>query len=119
MSPLVLGGRRTSIQERARSRVLNDDELKAVVEAAEQRRDDPFAAFVLFVLHTATRRGEAAGLSRSELSDGGKTWVIPGSRYKSKRDTLIPLSEAAQQVIAAQQVLGDYVFQRHRAARAR
>ena len=110
VSPLVPGGRRTSIQERARSRVLNDDELKAVVETAEQRRDDPFAAFVLFVLHTATRRGEAAGLRRSELSDGGKTWVIPGSRYKSKRDTLIPLSEAAQRVIAAQPVLGDYVF---------
>ena len=48
VSVLGRGGRRTSIAERARSRVLNDAELKAVVETAEQRRDDPFAAFVLF-----------------------------------------------------------------------
>ncbi len=105
------GGRRTSIAERARSRVLNDAELKAVVETAEQRKDDSFAAFVLFVLYTATRRGEAAGLQkRGELSDDGRTWVIPAARYKSKRDTLVPLSEAAQRVIAAQPVRGDFVF---------
>ena len=115
VSPLVRGMRRTSIAERARSRVLSDAELKAVVETAEQHRDDPFAAFVLFVLHTATRRGEAAGLHRSELSDGGKTWIIPGSRYKSKRDTLIPLSEAAQRVIAAQPQRGGYVSHMARA----
>jgi integrase len=112
VSVLGRGGRRTSIAERARSRVLNDDELKRVVETAEaeQRKGNPFGGFTLLVLYTATRRGEAAGLRRSELSDGGKTWVIPGSRYKSKRDTLIPLSTAAQRIVAAQPVLGDYVF---------
>ena len=110
VSPLGRGGRRTSIAERARSRVLNDAELKAVVETAEQRKDDPFAAFVLFVLYTATRRGEAAGLRRSELSDDGTNWLIPGSRYKSKRDVLIPLSEMAQGIVKAQPVLGDFVF---------
>ena len=81
--------------------MLNDEELKAVVETAEQRRDDPFAAFVLFVLYTATRRSEAAGLHRSELSDDGRTWVIPGRRYKSGTDTLVPLSTAAQKIVAA------------------
>jgi integrase len=109
ISPLGRGGRRTSIRDRARSRVLSDAELKAIVTTAEQRKD-PFAAFVRFVLHTATRRSEAAGLRRSELLDNGKTWVIPGSRYKSGKDTLIPLSEAAQRVIAAQPKLGDFVF---------
>ena len=109
-SPLGRGGRRTSIAERARSRVLSDDELKRVVEIAEQRRDDPFAAFVLFVLYTATRRSEVAGLHRSELTDDGQTWVIPGARYKSKRDTLTPLSLAAQKIIAARPLPGVYVF---------
>ena len=33
-----------------------------------------------------------------------------GCRYKSKRDTLIPLSEAAQRIVAAQPNAGDYVF---------
>ena len=110
VSPLGRGGRRTSIAGRARQRVLNDEELKAVVETAEQRRDDPFAAFVLFVLYTATRRSEAAGLHRSELSDDGRTWVIPGRRYKSGKDTLVPLSTAAQKIVAARPLRGVYVF---------
>jgi integrase len=106
------GGRRTSAAERVRSRVLSDAELKAVVETAEaqQRKGDPFAGFILFVLYTATRRGEAAGLRRSELSDDGRTWIIPGNRYKTGRDTLVPMSAAAQKVIAAQPELGDFVF---------
>jgi integrase len=37
-------------------------------------------------------------------------WVVPAARYKSKRDTLIPLSKAAQQIIAGQPVRGPYVF---------
>jgi integrase len=66
---------------------------------------------VQLVLLTATRRGEAAGLRRSsELTDGGQTWIIPAARYKSKRDTLVPLSKAAQRIIAAQPQLGDFVF---------
>src|SRR5262249_54817246 len=53
---------------------------------------------------------EAAGLRRSELSDNGQTWIIPAARYKSNRDMLIPLSRAAQKIIAAQPPLGDFVF---------
>jgi hypothetical protein len=110
VSVLGRGGRRTSTRERARSRVLSDTELRRVWLAAEQDKT-PFGAFARFVLLTATRRGESAGLRRSELSDGGRTWIIPAARYKSKHDTLIPLSKAAQRIVAAQPVLaGDYVF---------
>jgi integrase len=111
ISPLGRGMRRTSIQERARSRILSDDELRAVWLTAEQDKG-PFGPFVRFVLLTATRRSEAAGLRRSELSDGGRTWTIAASRYKSGRDTLIPLSTAAQKILAAQPQLsgGDHVF---------
>jgi integrase len=109
ISPLVRGGRRTSIAERARSRVLSDDELRLVWLAAEQDKG-PFGPFVRFVLLTASRRGESAGLRRSELSDGGKVWTIPASRYKSGRDVVIPLSAAAQKIIATQPALGDFAF---------
>jgi len=111
---LAPGGRRTSISERARERVLSDAELKAVWLAAE--KDKLFGGYIKFVLLTATRRGEAAGLRRSELSqsdrndDTGPIWSIPGTRYKNKLDTVIPLSQAAQKIIAAQPVLGDFVF---------
>jgi integrase len=111
ISPLTRGGRRTSIQERARSRILSDDELAGVVRTAETL-PEPFGGFVLFLLHTATRRSEAAGLRRSELSDGGKVWTIPAARYKTGKDTVIPLSAAARAIIAAQPVFGagDFVF---------
>jgi integrase len=109
ISPLGRGGRRTSAKDRARSRVLSDDELRQVWTTAE-RLKGPFAGFLQFTLLTATRRNEAAGLRRTELSDDGRTWVIPAARYKNGRDTLIPLSKAAQRIVAAQPQLGDFVF---------
>jgi integrase len=108
VSPLGRGGRRTSIKDRARTRVLSDDELRQVWTTAEKLKT-PFAGFVQFVLLTATRRSEAAGLRRTEVLTSD-TWVIPGARYKSGKDTLIPLSKAAQRIIAAQPQLGDFVF---------
>jgi integrase len=110
VSPLGRGGRRTSIRERARTRVLSDTELQRVWLAAEQDKG-PFGGFVMFALLTATRRGEAAGLRRSELSHDGQVWIIPGARYKNGKDMLVPLSAAAQRIVAGQPVLaGDHVF---------
>src|SRR5262249_36592711 len=99
-----------SISEHARSHVPSDAELAAIVLAAEQ--DKLFGSYLLFTLCTATRRGESAGLRRSELSPDGRIWIIPAARYKSKRDTVVPLSVAAQKILAAMPVLpgGEYVF---------
>ena len=99
-----------SISEHARSHVPSDDDLKAIVLAAE--RDELFGSYLLFTLLTATRRGESAGLRRSELSPDGRVWIIPAARYKSKRDTVVPLSVAAQKILASMPVRpgGDYVF---------
>ena len=99
---------RISISERSRSHVPSDAELRAIVLAAE--RDQLFGSYLLFTLLTAARRGESAGLRRSELSPDGRTWIIPGSRYKNGRDCLVPLPAKAQAIIASMPVLGDYVF---------
>jgi integrase len=110
VSPLTRGMRRTSIAERARSRTLSDDELRRVWVAAEQDKG-PFGPFVRFLLLTCARRSEAGGLRLSELSEDGTAWTIPGARYKNGRDVVIPLSKAAQAIVAARPVLaGDYVF---------
>jgi integrase len=109
VSVLPRGGRRTSPREQARSRTLSDDELRKVWLAAEQDTT-LFGGYIRFLLLTATRRGEAAGLRRSELSPDGTVWVIPGERYKSKRDVVLPLSKPAQTIVAAQPVAGDFVF---------
>jgi integrase len=100
---------RISISDHARSHVPSDTELRAIVLAAEQDQG-VFGRYLLFTLYCACRRGESAALARSELIDGGKSWLIPASRYKSKRDLLIPLSAKAQAIVAAMPVLGDYVF---------
>src|SRR5262249_42555712 len=57
-----------------------------------------FGYFVRFILLTAARRNEAAGMVDTELV--GDDWIIPGSRYKSKLDHLIPLSSAARDLLA-------------------
>ena len=108
MSPLLArgGGQRAS---KPRERFLDDDELRSVWRAAEADKG-PFGAFVRFTLLTATRRNEGAGLRRDELSPDGETWIIPGARYKTGKDTLIPLSKAAQAIIAAQPARGAFVF---------
>jgi integrase len=110
VSVLGRGGRRVKPKDLARSRVLTDAELASIWRAAETY-PGPFGAYLRFTVLTATRRGESAGLRRSELSEGDTVWTIPGSRYKSGNDTVIPLSKAAQAIIATQPVLlGDFVF---------
>ncbi len=92
-----------------RDRTLDDDELRAVWKAADADKG-PFGAFIRFVLLTAARRNEAADMPRSgELIDNNTGWLIPANRYKTKRDTLIPLSRAAQAIIAAMPD-GDFLF---------
>jgi integrase len=111
--PIVPGMARIKPDERARSRVLNDDELRAVWTTAEQR-SDPFAAMIRFMLLTACRRSEAAALTWGEIIDDdiGQCWLLPAGRNKVKVDLIRPLSEAAQAILEAQAQIGDcpYVF---------
>jgi integrase len=112
ISPLANVERRTSIKDRARTRVLTEDELRRVWVAAE-KFPAPFGPYLRFVLLTACRRNEAGGIKLAELLDA-TTWVIPRARYKTgekvKIDMLIPLSKAAQAIIAAQPEGNDFIF---------
>jgi Arm DNA-binding domain/Phage integrase central domain/Phage integrase family len=105
-TPLVKGmGRAAPARERARQRVLSDQELRAVWYAAETS-GTAYGALVQLILLTATRLREAAHMTRDELSVDGKEWVIPGSRHKSKKDFLVPLSQPARDVLAKLPVIG-------------
>jgi integrase len=64
---------RTSGKERARARILTDDELRSIWQAAEAATGAPFGPFVQFLLLTGARRSEAAAMARSELS--GANWT--------------------------------------------
>jgi integrase len=98
-SPIVKGMTLTKPKDRMRDHKLSDAEVAAVWHAA-QEMPGAFGPFVQFALLTATRRNEAARLRWGELSPDRKTWVIPAARYKSKRDHLVPLSPAAQALLA-------------------
>ncbi len=108
-SPIVRGMARYSKKERARTRILSDDELRRVWSTAETM-PGTFGALVQFILLTATRRNEAAHMRRSELD--GADWLIPAARYKGKHDHLIPLSATAQKIIENVPIIdgSDYVF---------
>jgi integrase len=96
--PIVKGMRRSNPKERARDRVLNDDELRAVWRVAEA--NGVFGAFVRLALLTSQRKEKIAGMKWDDVSDG--VWSIPSSeREKSNADKL-PLPSIAIDIIKAQ-----------------
>jgi integrase len=116
LSPIVRGMQRQSQKERARHRVLSDDELRAVWAAAESM-GAPFGKLIQFILLTATRRGEAAHARRCEID--GDDWVIPAIRYKGKHDHVVPLSGAARAIVDALPAgeFGEWIFSSNRGVR--
>ena len=106
-SPIVRGMARTSSKDRARARILDDAELKAIWRAAEGATG-PFGTFLQFLLLTGARRSEAAGMTWGELD--GDDWTLPASRNKVKVDLIRPLSPAAQAVLDKLPRIGERGF---------
>jgi integrase len=105
-SPIVRGMARGT--EQARSRILNDDELRAIWKATA---DYPvYGALLRFILLTATRRNEAGKMRWAELN-GDRTWIIPAARYKTNLDHVVPLSAMALSVLPERN--GEFVFSRN------
>lgn len=84
---------------RARERKLDDHELQAVWRAAEGLQT-PYGYLCRFLLLTAARLREGAHMARGEVSADGREWTIPAKRSKSKQPCLLPLSQAAQNLLA-------------------
>jgi integrase len=97
-----------------RTRVLSDEELRAFWSSAEQL-GHPWGSWYQFLLLTGARRSEAAFMRWSEFRDG--LWSVPLERHKSKIPHTVPLSRAAQDLLASLpggRRPGDLVFQRSR-----
>jgi len=93
-SPIVKGMKRAGGQ--ARSRVLTDEELRAVWNATGEYAH-PYGPLVRFILLTASRRNEVQYATRSEIVGG--EWTIPAARYKTQIDHIVPLSQAALAIV--------------------
>jgi integrase len=105
--PVAKGMRRTNPKERARSRVLTDDEIRAIWGAA----DGTFGAVVKMLLLTGQRREKILSMRWQDVSLDGE-WTIPSeAREKGNAGALI-LPEAALSVVVQQPRIGDnpYVF---------
>jgi integrase len=105
-TPIVRGMARTKSSERARKRILTDDEIRKVWVNTE----GPFFALIKFLLLSGARRDEAARMTWDEVKDG--IWELPAERNKTKLPLLRPLSTAALAVIESQRRDdgGRYVF---------
>jgi integrase len=108
-SPVVRGMARQKKSEHARSRVLDDAEIRAVWKAAGVMAG-PFGYYVRFLLLTAARRNEAAHMTWSEVV--ATDWTLPAARNKAKVDLVRPLSAAALAVLSkVPRIAGsDFVF---------
>jgi integrase len=115
-SPIIKGMRRVKASEAARDRVLSDDEIRAVWQAASDERIGLYGQVIKFMILTGARRSEAAGLRRTEIEtvrDNGSdivVWRLPASRSKNKREVVRPVSAAALAIIEDQPQIGDCDF---------
>jgi integrase len=95
-SPCI-GVKRPAV-EQSRDRVLSDDELAIVWQAAELL-EHPAGAFVKLLALLGQRRNEIAGMRWSEIT--GPLWTLPAQRTKNKRVHEVPLPQAAQAILAS------------------
>ena len=83
-------------EERPRSRVLSDDELKAIWTSSA-KLNPSYRDWVRLLLLCGQRATETARIRRAQIQDG--CWHLEGSDTKNKSATTIPLSNQAQQIV--------------------
>jgi integrase len=88
-----------------RTRVLSLAELAAVWRACGE---DAYGAIVKLLILTGQRREEIGGLRFSEIGDG--IIALPAGRAKNRRTHVIPLSDPAEAILAAQPSKSEFVF---------
>ena len=91
----VVGTNRT--EEKPRERVLSPTELRVIWRALAA---DHFGSIMKLLMLTGQRAGEIAGLRWSEVE--GNSIVLPGERTKNHRAHIVPLSDAALEIVTAQ-----------------
>lgn len=83
--------------EKARDRILNDDEIRCFWKACD-RLGQPFGPLFQLLLLTGQRRGEIAGMAEREIRGG--EWIIPAARSKNGDEHTVPLPEVALNILA-------------------
>ena len=92
-------GLKAPAEEKSRDRILTDQELRAVWQAAGQL--GVYGVLVRLLILTGQRRGEIAGLMWSEIDLGKRLISLPRDRVKNDRAHEVPLSPQAVTLIEA------------------
>jgi integrase len=87
-----------AVENASRTRVLTDDELRAIWLALG---DDQYGAIAKLLMLTGARRDEIASLAWSEVDLDAGIITLPPARTKNKREHVVPLSESARLILAA------------------
>lgn len=82
----------------ARDRVLDNDEIALVWEAAGVI-GYPFGPMYRLLFATAARREEVAALNWSELDRESREWTLPAARAKNGQAHIIPLNDLAVEIL--------------------
>lgn len=98
-------------REQSRERVLTEDELRDVWQAAGAM-GYPFGPFLRLLIFTAQRRGEVATMRWQDVDLESAMWMLPREVVKAGRAHDVPLSTAAVELL--QRIphfrQGNYVF---------
>jgi integrase len=87
-------------RETPADRILDDDELKAVWGSVDSLAY-PAQQFMRLLILTGQRRDDVRLMHWDEINLAEKTWIIPASRYKSRRPHLVPLTDETVAVLKA------------------
>ena len=92
-------------------RALDDEELKAIWNAAECL-GYPYGPWIKLLILTGSRRGEWANATRSEIDYDARTHDIPAERYKTGHAHSVPLVGTAWELVDALPIWneGDFLF---------
>lgn len=107
VSPVVRGMRRTNAKERARDRVLSDEEIRALWSAASGA--GAFGAFLQLLLLTGQRRAKVMAMRWEDVSEDG-VWTIPTEAREKGNPGTIKLPKMARDILAARTPVKDNPF---------
>ena len=88
------------VKSQPRERLLADDEIGAIWNAA-CAMPEPYGPFIRLLMLTLMRREEVAAMKWSEISPDLTAWACPGSRMKKGAAHIVALSDAAQKALGA------------------
>lgn len=82
----------------AREKVMTSAELKGMWHPTIAAHGEALAVFRMLAL-TGERLGEVSGMKAGEIDLEAKEWTIPSERTKNKLAHIVPLSEAALEIV--------------------